>query len=144
MSKYSYSDYGIAFDAKGTFLHPTGSFGNSVIIFGADMSSSAHSNNRANNILVPGKDFIQEINGTTIYAEKMYSVNLSAAKARLCLSLHYNGDNSYLFVNGKEMIKFKAKDSEIVANPICLVNISKDFSESNMKRNRIVWIYLSF
>ena len=50
------------------------------------------------------------------------------------LSLHYNGDNSYLFVNGKEIIKFKAKDSEIVEDPICLGNISKDFSESNMKK----------
>ena len=64
----------------------------------------------------------------------MYSVNLSATKARLCLSLHYNGDNSYLFVNGKEMIKFKAKDAEIVANRIFLGNISKDFSDSNMKK----------
>ena len=50
------------------------------------------------------------------------------------LSLHYNGDNSYLFVNGKEIIKFKAKDSEIVVDPICLGNTSKDFSESNMKK----------
>ena len=49
------------------------------------------------------------------------------------MSLDYNGDNSYLFVNGKEMIKFKAKDSEIVANPFCLGNTSEDFSESNMK-----------
>ena len=64
----------------------------------------------------------------------MYSVNLSATKARLCLSLHYNGDNSFLLVNGKEMIKFKAKDSEIVANPICLGSISKDFFESNIKK----------
>ena len=46
----------------------------------------------------------------------------------------YNGDNSYLFVNGKEIIKFKAKDSEIVEDSICLGNISKDFSESNMKK----------
>ena len=50
------------------------------------------------------------------------------------LSLHYNGEYSYLFVNGKEIIKFKAKDSEIVVDPICLGNISKDFSESNMKK----------
>ena len=42
--------------------------------------------------------------------------------------MHYNGANSYLFVNGKEIIKFKAKDSEIVATPLCLGNISKDFS----------------
>ena len=64
----------------------------------------------------------------------MYSINFNATKRRFCLSLHYNEDNSYLFVNGKEIIKFKAKDSEIVANPLCLGNISKDFSESNIKK----------
>ena len=74
------------------------------------------------------------INNTATYAEKIYTINFSATGRIFCLSLHYNGDNSYLFVNGKEMIKFKAKDSEIVANPLCLGNISKDFSESNMKK----------
>ena len=48
--------------------------------------------------------------------------------------MHYNGANSYLFVNGKEIVKFKAKDSETVASPICLGNISKDWSEDNMKK----------
>ena len=48
--------------------------------------------------------------------------------------MHYNGANSYLFVNCKEIIKFKAKDSEIVASPLCLGNISKDWSTDNMKK----------
>ena len=48
--------------------------------------------------------------------------------------MHYNRANSYLFVNGTEIIKFKAKDCEIVANPLCLGNISKDFSVDNMKK----------
>ena len=48
--------------------------------------------------------------------------------------MHYNGANSYLIVNGKEIVKFKAKDSEILANPLCLGNISKDWSEDNMKK----------
>ena len=48
--------------------------------------------------------------------------------------MHYNGVNSYLFVNGTEIIKFKAKDSEIVAYLLCLGNISKDFSVDNMKK----------
>ena len=73
------------------------------------MSSSTHANNKTRNILVLGKNFIQGINGTTVYAEKMYSVNFSATKIRLCLRLHYNGGNSYLFVNGKEMIKLKQR-----------------------------------
>ena len=50
------------------------------------------------------------------------------------MSLHCNGANSYLFVNGTEIIKFKAKDSSIVATPLCLGNISKDWSIDNMKR----------
>ena len=45
---------------------------------------------------------------------------------KFCLSLQYNRANSYLFVNGKEISKFKAKGSEIVTNPLCLGNISKD------------------
>ena len=48
--------------------------------------------------------------------------------------MHYNGANSYLFVNGTEIYKFKAKDSEIVATPLCLGNISKDWSVDNMKK----------
>ena len=53
---------------------------------------------------------------------------------RKILSLHYNGASSYLFVNGTEIIKFKAKDSEILAHSLCLGNISKDWSQDNMKK----------
>ena len=63
----------------------------------------------------------------------MYSVNFTDNGDKYCLSLHYNGANSYLFVNGTEIIKFKAKDSKIVASPLCLGNISKDWSVDNMK-----------
>ena len=55
-------------------------------------------------------------------------------RKKFCLSLHYTGDSSYLFVNGTELIKFKAKDSEILANPLCLGNISEDFSVASMKK----------
>ena len=62
----------------------------------------------------------------------MYSINSTVTKKKICLSLHYNGANSYLFVNGKEIAKFKTKDSEIVVSPLCLGNISKDWSEDNI------------
>ena len=94
-----------------------------------------------NNILVLGKDFVQGINGPTIYAEKLYKINFTEKKKNL-LSLHYNATNSYLFVNGTEIHKFKAKASEIVASPLCLGNISKYFSVDNMKKSRIKWICL--
>ena len=55
-------------------------------------------------------------------------------KKKFCLSLHYNGANSYLFVNGTKIYKFKAKDPETVATPLCLGNISKDWSVDNMKK----------
>ena len=64
----------------------------------------------------------------------MYSINFTETKKIFCLSLHYNGANSSLFVNGKETIKFNAKDSDIVATPLSLGNISKDWSADNMKK----------
>ena len=81
-----------------------------------------------------GKGPTQGLGEHSLTAEKMYSINFSATGKRFCLSLHYNGANSYLFVNGTEMIKFKAKDSELDSNILCLANISKDFSVSNMKK----------
>ena len=104
------------------------------------MSSSAHANNRANNILALAKDFIQGINGTTIYAEKMYSTNFTVTNKKFCLSLHYNGGSGYLFVNGNEIINFKANDSEIVPYPLCLGNVSN----VSIKYNQYwaLWLYI--
>ena len=48
--------------------------------------------------------------------------------------MHYNEGNSHLFVTGTESYKFKAKDSEIVVTPLCLGNISKDWSVNYMKK----------
>ena len=56
----------------------------------------------------------------------MYSFNYTVTSKKLCLSLYYNEANSYLFVNGTEIYKFKAKDSQIAATPLCLGNISED------------------
>ena len=64
----------------------------------------------------------------------MYSINFTVAKKKFCLSLHYNGANSYLFVNGTEIYKFKAKHSKIVPSPLCLGNISEDWSVDNIKK----------
>ena len=72
----------------------------------------------------------------------MYSINFTDTKKKFCLSLHYDRENSYLFVNGIKIYKFKAKDSQIVATPLCLGNISKDWSIDNMKKtgfNRYVY-----
>ena len=97
------------------------------------MSSSSHIDNKKKDILVLGKGPTQGLEHT-LTAEKMNSINFTLMKRKFCLSLHYNGVNSYLFVNGTEIYKFKAKDSEIAATPLCLGNISKDWSADNMKR----------
>ena len=70
----------------------------------------------------------------SLNAEKTYSITFTVTKMKFCLNLHYNGANSYLFVNGTEIYEFKAKDSEIAASLLRLGNISKDWSTDNMNR----------
>ena len=89
------------------------------------MGSSPHIANKKKHILILGKGSAQGLEHTLI-AEKMYSINFTENNKTFCLSLHYNRANSCLFVNGTEIIKFRAKDSEIVATTLCLRNISKD------------------
>ena len=115
------------------YLLPDGSFGRNVVIFGEDMSSSAHVDNKGKQILILGKDPTQGLGEHSLTTEKIYSDNFADHRKKCCLSLHYNGTNSYLFANSTEIIKFKAKDSNIIATPLCLGNISKDWSVDNMK-----------
>ena len=97
------------------------------------MSFCAQIDNKKKDILILGKGPTQRLENT-LTAEKMYSINFTVTKNKFCLSLPYNGANSYLFVNGTKIYKFKAKDSEIVTSPLCLGNISKDWSADNMKK----------
>ena len=64
----------------------------------------------------------------------MYSMNFTVTNKKFCLSLHYNGANSYLFIHGTEIYKFKAQDSEFLVGAICLANISKDWSVDNLRK----------
>ena len=104
-----------------------------VIIVGVDMSFFLHIDNNGKDILILGKGATQELGEHWLTTEKMYLINFTVTK-KFCLNLHYSGANSYLFVNGTKIIKFKTKDSEILAIPLCLGNISKDWSVDNMKR----------
>ena len=133
IDKYKYFGYGTGFGRRSSFLFPSDGFGQNVLIFGVDLSSSAHIDNKKKDLLVLGKGPTQGLEHS-LTAEKMYSINFTVTKKKFCLSLHYNGSNSYLFVNGTEVYKFKTKDSEIVASPSCLGNISKDWSADNMKK----------
>ena len=120
IDKYGYSGYGIGFDKETSF-----SFGNetgkNVIIFGVDMSSSSKIDNRKKDILILSKGPTQGLE-YTLSVEKLYSINFTKKNTKFCLSLHYNGANSYLFVNGTEIINFKAKDSDIFSYSLCLGN----------------------
>ena len=84
------------------------------------------------NILILGKGPTQGLEHT-LSTEKMYLINFTEHNKKFCLSLHRA--NSYLFVNGTEIDKFKAKDSEIIVTPLCLGNISKDFTGDNIKKS---------
>ena len=100
------------------------------------MSSSTKIDNRKKDILILGKGPTQGLEHT-LSAEKLYSINFTKANTKCCLSLDYNGANSYFFVNGREIINFKAKDFEIKAYSLCLGNVSKDWSNDNMKKARL-------
>ena len=124
--QYKYCGYGIGFDRGGVYLLPSGRFGRNVIIFGIDITSSVHVDNNGKDILILGKGPTQGLGEHSLTAEKMYSVTFTDNGDKYCLSLNYNRANSYLLVNCTEIIKLKAKYSEIVATPLCLGNISKD------------------
>ena len=73
------------------------------------MSSSTKVNNRKKKILILCRGPTQGLEHT-LSAEKMYSISFTENNKKLCLSLHYNGTNCYLLVNGIEIYKFKPKD----------------------------------
>ena len=133
-SKHKYEGYGICFDEGGMFSMGNIRNSRNVLIFGVHENSVIHSNNKANNIFIIGDGFVQVINDTTVYAGKIYSQNFTAVNKKFVLSLHYNGDDSYLFVNGKQELKVKAKNYQIVKEILCLGNISDDWTAANAKK----------
>ena len=102
INKSGYFGYGIGFDRRTSFFFPRGRFGQNVLVFGTDMSSSAHIDNRKKDIFVLGKRATQGLEHT-LTAEKMYLINFTVTKIKFCLWLHYNRANSYIFVNGTEL-----------------------------------------
>ena len=130
-SKNKYKGYGICFDegsdfdhtiTEGGFTHITDA--RNVLIFGVAMNFSVHPTNRVNNIYVMGKGLTQGINDTTIYAEKNFYRNFTDFGKKFMLSLHYNGDDSYLFVNGRQELKFKAKTDQLNKEKLCIGNLN--------------------
>ena len=107
IDKYGYSGYGIGFGRRGSFSFPGGGYNQNVLIFGVDMSFSAHIDDKK-------KTLVSRIGPTqglenTLAAEKMYSINFTVTKKKFCLSLHYNGANSYCLSMVQKFTNLKQK-----------------------------------
>ena len=122
---------------RSKFSLPDGSYGKNVITFGDDLSSSVHVDNKEKDILTLSEGPTQGLYDTTLTAEAKYPTNFTQSGKRFVLSLHYNGSNSFLFVNATQVYQFKAKDSEIKDYALCLGNISKDFTINNMTKTEL-------
>ena len=140
-SKKNYKGYGICFDERSQFGHTMIeggrthiTNGRNVLIFGADMSFSIHRANRANHIYVTGDGFTQGIHDTTLYVEKKYLRNFTEPNVKFVLSLHYNGDDSYLLVNGRQELKFKCKTDQLVKEKLCIGNLSDQWTTSKSEK----------
>ena len=132
--KDKYSSYGIGFNSRSQFPFIDGSMGKNVIIFGADMSSFVHVDNNEKDILILGEGPTLGSDDTTLTGEVKYPIDFTQPSRRLLLSLHYNGSDSFLFVDATKIYQFKAKDSEIKKYPLSLDNVSKDFTIDDMKK----------
>ena len=142
--KNNYKGDGISFDERSEFGHTITEGGRAhttdarnVLIFGADMNFSVHATNRANHIYLMGTGLTQGINDTTIYAEKNFYRNFTNFSKKFVLSLHYNGDNSYLFVNGRQELNFKAKKDQLVKEKLCIGNLSDQWITSESEKTGV-------
>ena len=136
-SKYDYKGYGICFErgefghtiTEGGFAHTTDA--RNVLTF---MSFSIHATNRANHIYVMSDGLTQGIHNTTLYAEKNFNRNFTDPGEKFLLGLHYNGNDSYLFVNGRQELKFKCKTDQLVKEKLCIGNLSDQWTTSESEK----------
>ena len=136
-SKNNYKGYGICFDERSQFSHTIiedgrahRRNGRNILIFGVDMSFSAFATNRANHIYLMGDGLTQGINDPKIYVEKNYWRNFTDTGKKIIISLYYNGDESYFFVNDRQELKFKAKADQLVKEKLCIGNLSDQWTTS--------------
>ena len=140
-SKNNYKGYGICFDEGSQFGHTMSegsrthiTNGRNILIFGADMSFSIHRTNSANHIYIMGNGPTQGINDTIIYSEKKYFRNITEPNVKFFQSLHYNGDDSYLYVNSRQELKIKCKTDQLVKEKLCIGNLSDQWTASESEK----------
>ena len=136
-SKNNHKGYGIGFDERSQFSHAVTedgrahtTNGKNVLIFGVDMSFSTHAANRANHIYPMVDGLTQGINDTTSYVEKNYWRNFTDTGKKIYNKL----DESYLFVNGRQELKFKAKTDQLVKEKLCIGNLSDQWTTSESEK----------
>ena len=98
------------------------------------MSLSVDINNKGKDIIIISEESTQGLDDTTLIAEAKYPIDFMQPRKRFVLSLHYNGSNNFSFVKATKIYQSKAKDSEMKHYALCLGNISKYFTISNMKK----------
>ena len=133
INRYKRSEYELAFNSKTNLCKDSVKNAATLIIFSGDLRNSSHAENKKNNILVLCGNSIK-LNDRTIQAESVLKTNCTVPNQKCVLSLHYNGDDTYLLVNGVQQYKFKTKDSEVKPNNLCLGNITGQFSASNISK----------
>ena len=101
------------------------------------MNFSVHATNRVNNIYIMGTGLTQGINDTTIYAVKNFCRNFTDFGKKFMLSLHCYGDDSYLFVNGRQELKFKDKTDQLVKEKLCIGNLSDQWTTSESEKTGV-------
>ena len=145
-SKKNYKGYGICFDKRSEFGHTITegrrahtADARNVLISGADTSFSVRATNRANNIYVMGSGITQGIHDTTLYAEKNFYRNFTDLGKKFMLSLLYNGDDSYLFVKGRQELKFKCKADQLFKEKLCIGNLSDQWTTSESEKTGFIW-----
>ena len=140
LDKYKYSAYGIGFDAGGVFILFNGrEFGKNVIIFGADMSSSEHVNNREKDIVILGKSLTQELDNTILTTKKEYAIDCSEQQKKVCIIMVRIV--TYLLT----MLKY-ANSKQKILKKMQLHYVLKDFSTYDMKKTElwmIFWIFIN-
>ena len=142
--KYSYSRYDIWFDSRSLFSNPTLHWDKNAVSFRANNCYSVHTDNKNKDILVLGECPTQGLHDTTITSEAKYSNSFSRL-GKSCVSLHYAGDKSFLFVTATKIYQFKAKVFEMDSYPLCLEIISKNVTAKNVKKeNRTESICIRF
>ena len=102
--------------------------------FGVKNNSSVHVNNKEKDILILKEGPTDGLDNTKLTPDTEYSINFTEQQRKFCLGLYYNDSNSFFYANGAKIYQFKAKDSEIVAYPLCLGNIANNFANANVKK----------